>query len=94
MKMYSVVNVENLKLYEPPLIMDTKEVGTVPTIDDFAPEHLDELLEDIILYRRTRTSRWGYMEYLRVSFKGMHPRKAKWLEKERVREQFPHFPID
>ena len=56
MKMYSVVNVENLKLYEPPLIMDTEEVGAVPTVDDFAPEYLDELPEDIILDRRTRTS--------------------------------------
>ena len=56
MEMYSVVNVENLKLYEPPLIMDAKEVGTVPTIDDFAVEYLDELPEDIILDKRTRTS--------------------------------------
>ncbi len=57
MQMYSVVNVENLKLYEAPLIMDTNEVGTVPTVDDFAPEYFDELPEDIILERRTRTSR-------------------------------------
>jgi len=54
--MYSVVNVENLKLYEPPLIMDTEEVGTVPIVDDFSPKYLKELPEDIILDRRTRTS--------------------------------------
>jgi len=35
MQMYSVVNVENLKLYEPPLIMDTEEVAQIPTVDDF-----------------------------------------------------------
>jgi len=92
--MYSVVNVENLKLYEPPLIIDTEEVGTVPTVDDFAPEYLNELPEDIILDRRTKTSRQGDVEYLRVGFKVMHPSKAKWLEKERVREQLAHFPID
>ena len=56
MQMYSVVNVENLKLYEPPLIMDTEEVGTVPIVDDFSPKYLKELPEDIILDRRTRTS--------------------------------------
>lgn len=56
MQMYSVVNVENLKLYEPPLIMDIKEVGTVPTVDEFAPEYLNGLLEEIILDRRPRTS--------------------------------------
>ena len=94
MQMYLVLNVHNLKLYEPPLIMDTDEMGTVPTVDDFSPEYLDELPEDIILDRRTRTSRQGDVEYLRAGFKGMHPSKAKWLDKERVREQFPHLPID
>ena len=92
--MYSIVNVENLKLYEPPLITDTEVVGSVPTVDDFALEYLDEFLEDIILDRRTRTSRRGDVEYLQVGFKGMHPSKAKWLEKERLREKFPHLPID
>ena len=42
MQMYLVVNVKNLKLYEPPLIMDTKEVGSVPILDDFSPEYLYE----------------------------------------------------
>ena len=37
--------------YQPPLIMDTEEVGTIPTVDDFAPKYLDELPD-----RRTRTS--------------------------------------
>jgi len=56
MQMYLVVNVENLKLYEPPLIMEIDEVGIVPTVDDFGPEYLDELPEYIIFDRRTRTS--------------------------------------
>lgn len=83
--MYSVVNVENLKLYEPPLIMDTNKVGTVPTVDDFAPEYLEELPEDIILDIRTRTSWQGDIDYLRDGFKGMYPSKARCLEKEKVR---------
>jgi len=37
MKMYAIVNVEKLKMYEPLLIMDIEEVGTVPIVDDFAP---------------------------------------------------------
>ena len=37
MQMYSVVNVYNLKLYEPPFIMDTKEVAQIPIVDDFSP---------------------------------------------------------
>jgi hypothetical protein len=62
--MYSVVNVENLKLYEPPMIMDEDEGVQVPTVDDFDPEYLDELQEDVILDRRMRTSQQGDVEYL------------------------------
>ena len=36
MQIYSVVNVENLKLYEPPMIMDEDENVQVPSIDHFA----------------------------------------------------------
>ena len=56
MQMYSVVNVENLKLYEPSFIMDTEEVAQIPKVDDFAPEYLDKFPEDIILDQKTRTS--------------------------------------
>lgn len=56
MQMYLVVNVENLKLYEPPLIINTEEVAQVPVVDEFAPEYLEKIPEDIILDRRTRTS--------------------------------------
>lgn len=62
MKMYSVVNIKKLKLYDPPLIMDTEEVGSAPTMDDFAPEYLNKFPEDIILDRRTTNSRWGYVD--------------------------------
>ena len=94
MQMYSVVNVENLKLYGPPLIMDTEEVAQFPTMDDFAPEYLDELPKDIILDKKTRTSRRGDVEYIHVGFKGMHSSKSRWMEKEKLREKFPHLPID
>jgi hypothetical protein len=54
---------------------------------------LDELHEDIILVRRTRTSCRGDFDYLRVGLKGTHPSKEKWIEKEKVRGLFPHLPI-
>jgi hypothetical protein len=57
MQMYVVVNVENLKLYEPPLIDDQGEYVQIPSIDDFSPEYLTELHEDTILDRRMRTSK-------------------------------------
>ena len=36
MKMYSVVNVENLRLYEPPLIDDQGSDVQLPSIEDFS----------------------------------------------------------
>jgi hypothetical protein len=57
MQMYAVVNVENLNLYEPPLIDDQGENVQIPSIDDFSLEYLTELHEDTILDRRMRTSK-------------------------------------
>ena len=64
MQIYSVVNVENLKLYEPPMIMDERENVSLPSVDEFSLEYMDELKEDAILERRTRTSRRGDVDYL------------------------------
>ena len=64
MQRYSIVNVENLKLYEPPMIMDPRENVSVPLVDEFALEYLDELKEDVILDKRIRNSRRGDVEYL------------------------------
>jgi len=56
--------VENLKLYEPPMIMDPEEDTQIPTIDDLAPKYMNELQEDIILERKIQSSRHGDVEYL------------------------------
>jgi hypothetical protein len=88
------VNVEKLILFEPSMIMDQDEEVSIPSIDEFSPKYLDELQEDIILDRRTRNSRRGDVDYLRVGLKGTHPRKAKWIEKDKVRGLFPHSPVD
>lgn len=87
--MYLVVNVENLKLYEHPMVMDQDESIQVPYVDDFAPEYLNELQEDSILDRKIRTSCRGEVEYLRVGIKGVHPSKAWWMEIGKVRELYP-----
>jgi hypothetical protein len=94
MQMYAVVNVENLKLYEPPLIDDHGEHVQIPSIDDFSLEYLTELHEDTILDRRMRTSKRRNVEYLRVGLKGTNPSKDKWIEVGRVRELYPHLQID
>ena len=38
MQIYSVVNVKNLKLFEPPMIMDQGEEVSIPSVDEFSPE--------------------------------------------------------
>jgi len=90
MQMYSVVNVENLRLYEPPLITDHESTIQLPSIEDFSPEFLDDLKEDTILDRRTRTSRRGNVDYVRVGLKGNKPKKEWWMEVDRVRALYPH----
>ena len=65
--------------------MDQDEEVSIPSVDEFSPEYLDELQEDIILDRRMRTSRRGDVDYLRVGLTGTHPGKEKWIEKDKVR---------
>ena len=93
-QMYAVVNVENLRLYEPPLIDDQGEHVQIPSIDDFSPEYLSELQHDTILDRKIRTSKWGNVEYIRVGLKGTNPIKDKWIEVGRVRELYPHLHVE
>ena len=64
MQIYVVVNVDNLRLYEPPFIEDQGENVKIPSIEDFSPEFLDELPQDTILDKRTRTSKRGSINYL------------------------------
>ena len=69
MQIYSVVNVESIKLYEPPMIMDEEINIQIPSIDDLAPEYMRDLQDDVILDKNVRTSRRGNAEYLRVGLK-------------------------
>ena len=48
MHIYSVMNVENLKIYEPS-ILDQEEERVLPTVEDLAPNALAELAKDTIL---------------------------------------------
>jgi hypothetical protein len=93
MHIYSIVNVENLKLFKPPMIMDQGEEVSIPSFDEFSPEYLDNLNKDIILDRRTGTPHRGDVDYLRVGLKGTLPSKEKWIEKDTVRELFPHLSV-
>ena len=72
------------------MIDDQGEHVQLPSIDDFSPQYINEIQQDLILDRRIRTSRRGNVEYLRVGLKGQNPSKQKWLEIGKVREMYPH----
>ncbi len=90
MLIYSVVNEDCLRLFEPSLIEDPKEQSQLPSIDDLLPEYLNELKEDTVLDRKVRTTCRGDVEYLRVGHKGSKPSSAKWIEIGQVRQLYPH----
>jgi len=85
MHIYSVINADNLRLFEPSLIEDPKEKSQLASIDDMLPEYLNELQEDTVLDRKVRMTHRGDVEYLRIGLKGSKPSSAKWIEIEQVR---------
>ena len=90
MHIYSVVNADCLRLFEPSLIEDPEEQSQLPSIDDLLPEYLNELQEDTMLDRKVRMTRRGDVEYLKIGLKGSKPSSAKWIEIGQVRQSCPH----
>jgi len=90
MHIYSVVNEDCLRLFEPSLIEDPEEQSQLPSIDDLLPEYLNELQEDTMLDRKVRMTRRGDVEYLKIGLKGSKPSSAKWIEIGQVRQSCPH----
>ena len=90
MHIYSIVNADCLRLFEPSLIEDPKEQSQLPSIDDLLPEYLNELQEHTVLDKKLRTTHRGDVEYLRVGLKGSKPSSEKWIEIGQVRQLYPH----
>ncbi|XP_038973019.1 uncharacterized protein LOC120105044 [Phoenix dactylifera] len=89
MEMYSVVNIEKLKPFEPSML-DDEPGETLPTVEDLVTAQETVLAEDAILERKTTTTRRGTRESFRVGRKGQRPSAAKWFSKETGQSQFPH----
>ena len=93
MHIYSVVNENSLRLFEPSLIEDPEEQSQFPSIDDLLPEYINELQEDTVLDRKVRTEHRGDIEYLTIRLKGSKPSSVKWIEIEQVRNQYHHLIV-
>ncbi|CAL9018113.1 unnamed protein product, partial [Prunus brigantina] len=79
MHMYSIINAENLKLFEPSLLDDNLDEDTcLPSVDDLKIEREDLLQEDWIMEQKVRETRHGKYEYFRIGRKGQLPSKSKW----------------
>lgn len=89
MCIYSIVNVENLKLYEPSML-DQEEEQVLPFVEDLAPNSQAKLIEDAVLKKRNRTTRLWQHDLRQIGLKGQLPGKAKWYTREKVEETFPH----
>jgi len=95
MNIYLVVNVEHLKLNEPYILtkdeLDSDHI--LPSIDELAPNTMDELKEDSILQKKVHAIRRCEIELWLVGLKGKKPNKAKWMDRSRVWDLYPHLCI-
>ncbi|CAL8152322.1 unnamed protein product [Prunus armeniaca] len=79
MHMYSIINAENLKLFEPSLLDDDLDEDTcLPSVNDLKIEREDPLQEDCIMEQKVRETRHGKYEYFCIGRKSQLPRKSKW----------------
>ncbi|CAL2259851.1 unnamed protein product [Prunus armeniaca] len=94
MHMYSVINAENLKLFEPSVLDDDPDEDIrLPSVDDLKIELEDPLLKDCILEQKVRETRHGKYEYFRIGSKGQLPSKSKWYIRDKATQEFPHLTI-
>ena len=78
MHMYSVINVENLKLFEPSLLDDDPdEDAHLLSINDLKMEREDPLEDDCILKKKIRETKRGEWKYFRIGKKGKLWHKSK-----------------
>ena len=83
---HDVINVQNLKLYEPPLSEEELQVlSPTDNITDFLPPFAEGTLLDV----RTRSTRQQHHSYL-VRHKGKLPTQAKWFSQAAFQAQFSH----
>jgi len=72
MNIYSFVNVEHLKLYEPSILIEDEASPNqiLPSIDGLASKTMYELKEDTILEKNIHATRRGEIELWLVGLKG------------------------
>lgn len=89
--MYSVINAEYLKLFEPPLLDDDGDDKVVlPPIDDLWFDKEEPLKEDCILEQKVTKTRQGERAVFRIGRAGQVLSQSKWFSKEKGTLEFPN----
>jgi hypothetical protein len=88
MRIYSIVNVENLKIYDISML-DWGEEKFLPSIENLAPYVQVDLVEEIFA-EASITRRQGQHDFWYIGLKGQLPGKTKWYSREKIEEKFPH----
>ncbi|GJX96113.1 transposon ty3-G gag-pol polyprotein [Tanacetum coccineum] len=88
-EMYSDVNVDKLKLFEPSML--DEELGeSLPAVEDITTDQEKTLFEDTIVERKTSSTRRGERKSYRIAKRGQLPSSAKWFLEEVGKAHFPH----
>ena len=91
MSMYSVVNAERLKLFEPSMLDEDEEHPLIlPPMEDLELGQEQPLAEDSIVERKVVESRSGARTRYRIGLKGTIPSRAKWYTEDEGRKAYPH----
>ncbi|KAK1377226.1 hypothetical protein POM88_033419 [Heracleum sosnowskyi] len=89
--MYLVINVEYLKLFEPPLLDDAEDDKVVlPMVDDLWFDREEPLKTDCILERKMTSTQRGDRIMFRIGRVGQLPSKARWFNKDQGALEFPN----
>ena len=65
-------------------------IYSIVNVEDLALDAQEELIEDIVLQKRSKTTRQGQHDLWKIGLKGQSIGKAKWYTRDKVEEKFPH----
>jgi len=71
-------------------MLDQEEEKFLPYVEDFSPNSQEELTEDMVLHKRSKTKIQGQQDLWHIWLKEQLLGKAKWYTREKVEEKIPH----
>jgi hypothetical protein len=88
MCIYTIVNVDNLQLYEPSMLDEDEESRVLPSIEDLIVYAWENLPKDTIMKKKMRMTQRCQKELWQVGLKSRLLTKDKLYSKEKFEEIF------